>query len=344
MAEVVVPPPLRRSQRAVLGAACLLLSALPTGCGSSAHVASSTPSGSGSHAAVATPQQLAALRLQAMPASSVPIDGPPLQAGFGSVWSASSHGLVRLSLAGGRPRIVLRGPVDDVALGGCCVYALSASARRLVEFDPHTMRVRRRWKLAAGAHSVAVREHIIYVVGGGPPVSVERIDLRNGAISHTTIRMAVGVAQDRSIAVGPGAVWVIDGSSLYRLDPANLSVVGSRSLAASDIWFGDRSLWAASETPNGGVDRIDPVTDRIIAHDDSDAIQIAFTPTAVWLAAAAGPTAVNPSTARREAALPAAKVLTSGAAGIAVVGHQVWTVYSDVGKLQRIQVQRVKGR
>ena len=51
---------------------------------------------------------------------------------------------------------------------------------------------------------------------------------------------------------------MIDGGSLYWLDPARLSVLGSRTLTASYIWFGNGSLWAASDSPNGGVERIDP--------------------------------------------------------------------------------------
>ena len=193
--------------------------------------------------------------------------------GFGAVWSASSQGLVRLSVPGGRPQRVLRTAVDDLALAGCCVYALSGSARSLVEFDPHAMKVTRRWELAVGAHSIAARGYEIYVVSSGPPVSVERIDLRDGAIRRRAMRTAIGVAGDRAVAVGPEAVWMIDGSRLYRLDPATLSITGSRDLAASDIWFGDGSLWAASETPNGGVDRIDPATDRIISAERQAAIE-----------------------------------------------------------------------
>lgn len=247
---------------------------------------------------------------------------------------------MRLSVPGGRPQTVVPTSTDDLAIAGCCVYALSRSTGKLFEFNPHVMKVTRSWKLPPGAHSLTASGHEIYVASSGPPTTVERINLRSGAIRRTAIRNAAGeIAQDRAIAVGPNAVWVINGVSLYRLDPATLSVVGSSSLAASDIWFGDGSLWAASETPNGGVDRINPATDRIAASDDADAIQIAFTPHVVWLSAAAGPTAINPLTARREAELPAAKVLTSGASGIAVVGHQVWTVYSDAHELQRIQVR-----
>src|SRR6202035_51214 len=109
---------------------------LLAGCGSSAHGTSSTASRSGRHGSAPAPHRSVTPRLHAPPATSVPIDGPPLQVGFGAVWSASSQGLVRLSVPGGRPQRVLRTAVDDLALAGCCVYALPGSARSLVSLDP----------------------------------------------------------------------------------------------------------------------------------------------------------------------------------------------------------------
>jgi hypothetical protein len=131
-------------------------------------------------------------------------------------------------------------------------------------------------------------------------------------------------------------VWEIDGTSLYRLDPARLSLRSTTSLVASDIWFGDGSLWAASENPHGGVERIDPQSDRVEAQSQADAIQIAFSPGVAWLSAAAGPAAVNAVTARTLATLPASSVASNGSAGIAVVGDEIWTTYSDLQRLQRI--------
>ena len=165
---------------------------------------------------------------------------------------------------------------------------------------------------------------------------VERIELRGGATRRAAIPHANGLAQDRAIAAGRGWVRVTDGGSIYRLDPTSLALERSGTLAGSDIWFGDGSLWAASENPNGGVERLDPASGLVLARVDFDAIQIAFSARAVWLAAAAGPTAIDPVTAKREAALSTTYVPTNGAGGIAVVGNQVWTVYTDVSKLQRV--------
>jgi hypothetical protein len=83
----------------------------------------------------------------------------------------------------------------------------------------------------------------------------------------------------------------------------------------------------------------------IVAYDDgrafqwrsaSDATQIAFSPHAVWLAAAAGPTAVDPVTAKTQPAraIPAG---SQSSAGIAVVGNEVWIAYTAIGTLVRIR-------
>jgi len=316
------------------------VAALLVGCGSSSHRAAFTTRCGGVPASSPGGVAYAPHRLRVLATTSVPIDGPPLQAGSGSVWSASSVGLVRLSAAAVRPKIVVRAPINDVVLAGGCVYALSEATNRLIEFDPRVGKVTRRWALGGGGQSLAAAAGEIYVAFSGSPPAVERIDLRTGSTRRASIGPASGLASDRAIAVGPAGVWVADGGSLYRLDRTTLSLKHSVSLAASDIWFGDGSLWAASENPNGGVERLDPFSARVLARVDSDAIQIAFSPRAVWLAAAAGPTAIDPVTAKREAWLSTTNVPSNGAGGIAVVGNQVWTVYTDLSKLQRVLAGR----
>jgi hypothetical protein len=324
-----------RHKLASAGTAAVAAASLAfTACGSSSH--QSTTAARASERVTTTSKRVPRqLRVTSM--IPVPIDGPPLVAGFGAVWSASSRGLVRLTVPAARAEIVLRSPIDDVALSGCCVYALSRSSNSLIGFDPSHAKTTRRWRLPAGAASIVASGHDLYVALNGPPVAVERIDLESGAVRRATIPQATVLAQDRAIAAAPGRVWVIDGTNLYRLNPVTLSPVNTRTLGASDIWFGDGSLWAASENPNGGVERIDATTGRILASDTADAIQIAFTPHTVWLSAASGPTAIDPVTAHRQAALPTRRVPTQGDGGIAVVGRQVWTTYTDIDKLQKIQ-------
>lgn len=330
--------------RAGSGASLLvMLAPVLAACGASSGTASTSPPTAQAPAAqtsttASTSSASPPTRLRVRATRSVPIDGAPLQVGLGSVWSASSQGLVRLSVPTGKPSVVVRSPTDDIALSGGFVYALSRSTNTVIRFDPRQMNVTRRWRLPAGAHSLTAGDHAIYLALSGPPTAVERIDLLGGATHRAAIPSSGVAAQDEAIAAGPDAVWLTDGNSLYQLNPTTLSVVRATSLGfqASDIWFGDGSLWAASENPDGGVERINPTSGRVLARSQSDAIQIAFSPHAVWLAAAAGPTAIDPVTAKTEAALPTAKVLSQGAGGIAVVANEVWTVYTDIGTLQRV--------
>lgn len=321
-----------------------VVAVLVVGCGSSSkssssssHAPSSTvPAGSTQTAASASASS-APHRLTLVAKTAVSGGGLPLQVGLGSVWSASPRGLVRLSIPGGQATVVVRSPVDDLALSGGFVYALSRATNTVIQFDPRQMKVTRRWKLPRGSQSITAGDHAIYVAAAGPPVAVERIDVPGGATRRVTVPHASGLIQDEAIAAGAGAVWVSDGSALYRLDPTALSLVRSTSLGAtSDIWFGDGSLWAASENPGGGVERIDPASGRVAARSASDATQIAFSPHAVWLGAAAGPTAIDPATAKTEAALPVPEGQQSSA-GIAVVGNEVWIAYTDIGTLVRLR-------
>jgi hypothetical protein len=317
-----------------------VLIALLAACGSTSHQAASTARSLGNVASSSTSVPPVAPKLRVLANVSVPIDRSPLEVGFGAVWSASSHGLVRLSLDAARPTIVLPSFVDDIALSDCCVYALSSATNRLIEFDPKAMTIKRQWTLPAGAHSLAVGDHNVYVVFSGPPASVERIDLQSGATHHANIPHASGLSRYRAIAAAPGKVWVIAGGRLYRLDPATLSVLKATDLDAAGIWFGDGSLWAANENLGGGVERLDPTSDRVLARNDSDSIQIAFSPHAVWLSAGAGATAIDPVTAQVEAIEPIANVLSPASAGIAMVGKQLWMDYANKGQLQRILVSK----
>jgi hypothetical protein len=318
-----------------------LVTALLAACSSSSHDAASTARSVGTGAATSTSVPPVVPHLRVVATTSVPIDRAPLQVGFGAVWSASTHGLVRLSMPAAQPTVVMPSPTDDIAISGCCVYALSGATNRLIEFDPRLMKITRQWTLQSGAHSLVAGNHQIYVAFNGPPVAVESVNLQGGATRHAVIPHASALAPDRAIAAAPGKLWVLDGSSIYRLNPATLATVSSTSADATNIWFGDGSLWAANGAhPRGGVERIDPASGRVLAHVDADALQVAFSPHAVWLSALAGLTAVDPVTAKVESILPVENVLSQDNAGIAVVGNQIWNDYIDIGKLQRIQVRQ----
>jgi hypothetical protein len=326
--------------RLTAAALVALAGLLVSSCGTASTRGRVTP-GCGSLAAAATSSISPAVRrLHALPSSRVPIDGQPLAYGFGAVWSASSSGLVELSPPVGQPRILVREPIDDVALSSGCVFALSQAKSEVLELNPRTKRLIRSWRVAQGSRSLVAAPHDVYVAYANGAAGVQRIDLSTGAMTQSAVPNATGLANDQAIAYGSGRLWLADTGTIYRLDPTRLSVDGSTGLAVSDIWFGDGNLWAASDSADGGVERISPNTGRVTATVNADAIQIAFSPGLVWLASARGPTAIRAGSARRVATLAPAQVLDDDSAGIAVVNNQIWTTYTDLKRLQRLVPSR----
>lgn len=334
--RLLAHPPRRSLTGSGLATVAAMSVAVVVGCGASSSQPLVASRCHGRSIALAGSPGLAIRRLRALGSSPTPIGAAPLLPAFGAVWAPSSAGLVKLSVPSAKPTIAVRMPIDDIAVTSSCVYGLSQARNKLLEVDPGSLRVTRQWTLNRGSHSITATDTAVYVAYDSGTTGVERVDLASGRVTRATIPSASGMAADQAIAAGAGSVWETDGTSLFRLDPGRLSVTSTTSLVASDIWFGDGSLWAASENPNGGVERIDPQSDRVEARSQADAIQIAFSPGVAWLSAAAGPTAVNSVSARKLAALPTSSVASSGSAGIAIVGHEIWTTYTDVRQLQRI--------
>ncbi len=280
-------------------------------------------------------------QLVALPATGALVSSSILESGFGSVWAASTDGLVKLSATGGISG-GLAGTVLDVALGSNAVYALVGGDRnQLLEVDPSTVKALRHWTLADAAKSLVVAGDAAYVDHGTYPATIDRVDLKTGAIRTVTLKAITdSLVPGQALAAGDGLIWATDGTTVLGLDPTDLSVrrTGHISLGVEDIWFGDGSVWAAARGYGGGVHRIDPATGSETARVTSDAVQIAFSPHGVWLSATAGPVEIDPSTTAVLATLPARDVLSSDAAGMAVVGPEVWVDYADTGQIQRIKV------
>jgi hypothetical protein len=109
--------------------AAVLCGAVITDCGGSAHRTQAARPSKRPISAATTNLAQPIRRLRALTSAAVPIDGPPLQAGLGAVWSASSSGLIELSKPAGKPTVVIHEPVDDVAVSATRVYALMGCGR-----------------------------------------------------------------------------------------------------------------------------------------------------------------------------------------------------------------------
>lgn len=164
------------------------------------------------------------LRMTAIRSTAMPIDGPPLQSGFGALWSASSRGLLRIMPGTEKSQILLHGSIDDVAIAGHSVFALSRSRGTLYRVDPDSLRTTRRWRLRADPHSLVATPSAVFVDFTSASSQVARIDLESGRTRYSPLPAGTGPSQDQSIAVGSGSVWELSEGSLYRLDPVRLVV------------------------------------------------------------------------------------------------------------------------
>ncbi len=265
--------------------------------------------------------------------------GLPLLTGFGYVWSASAAGLIRFTTRG-KARKVLDTPVRDIAIAARSVVVLLDRTPELLSFDPTTLRSARRWRLPGPGGSVTTDGSTVYAVEGSAPARITRLDLSTGAMASRVLPLSDTPAADRSIALGAGSLWFADQSAVIQLDPSNLATVRSIAspISPSSIWFGDSAIWVSSDAPDGGIFRLDPDTAKITTNRRTDAIQIAFTPQRVWLAAAAGATAVLPTTGQLVGSIPAKDVLDDSSAGIAVVGPDLWVAYENQGIVQVLRI------
>jgi hypothetical protein len=298
--------------------------------GSGAAVSPSTP------APAASPVVLSTRVVATKPSLGA---GLPLLTGFGHVWSASGQGLVRFTLDG-KAETFLGKSVRDIALSANAVVVLLDQTSEMVTFDPAALRVSRQWALPGPGVSVTADGNVAYVVDGSAPAHIIRVDLSTGALRTRVIPGSDAPASDRSIAVGGGSLWFVTQSHVYQLNPRVLTTVRSivSPISPSSVWFGDNAVWVSSEDPGGGVFRLDPKTALITTTVGTDAIQMAFTPQSVWLAAAAGATALRPSTGGLVGTVPASDVLDDSSAGIAVVGSTLWVAYGNQSTIQILQV------
>ncbi len=266
--------------------------------------------------------------------------GLPLLAGFGHVWSASTQGLIRFSLAGSAQKFLGK-PVKDIALSAHAVVVLLENSSQLLTLDPTTLQVTHQWVLPGAGLSITATGDVAYVVQGSAPEGITRINLTSGVSSTRALPADATPASDRSIAFGDGSVWVATSSLIYQLNPLGLTT--TRSIAStipiSSVWFGDNAVWGSSENSGVGVFRLDPKNGAITVTRGTDAIQIAFAPRRVWLAAAVGATALDPATGHLVGTIPTSDVPDDGTAGIAVVGSNLWVANYNQVTIQFLQIE-----
>jgi branched-chain amino acid transport system substrate-binding protein len=121
-------------------------------------------------------------------------------------------------------------PLNDVAVGGGAVWAISGPAASAFQIDAHTGAVKTRIPIvnqlgttAPFPVAVAVGEGSVWVVNGNTQ-TVTKIDPELGGVTAT---IPLGIGRNPSdIAAGGGAVWVANGGNgtLARIDPTTNAV------------------------------------------------------------------------------------------------------------------------
>jgi hypothetical protein len=250
-----------------------------------------------------------------------------MQAGAGALWvSLSGEKLLRVDLASNRvvATLALADPVASPAVTAsgvwlvCCWSGINTRhpAGWLVRVDPASMRVATRVRLPGLPTAVGAGSGGVWVTGAGGPIW--RVDPASGRVVATIgVLDGLGGLPGREgpagevgdVLVGRDAVWVSNPASgeVLRVDPAHNRLVGAASAdggspvggslvaTGGQVWAtSGTTLWAlGGQAPQvwlgelGGQDEGDPVSD------------LAASPGAVWVGAAAGLLRVDLARLRR---------------------------------------------
>jgi DNA-binding SARP family transcriptional activator/streptogramin lyase len=221
------------------------------------------------------------------------------------------------------------GALPGPAAAGTGRIWVGTGARLLVAIDVHGRKIVERVGLPAPPHQLAAGDGIVWI-GNDYDGTVSRLDERIGFVSRpfrpqrrSTGRLALatgfgslwvgsqdgrvaridpirdrlvatidGIRAPEAIAVGEGAVWVIEATrpALSRIDPRTNRMTRKIALGSlpTAVGIGAGSVWVA--TSDGRVWRIDPQTNRIRATINTGGSPVAVEATGplVWVADASG--------------------------------------------------------
>lgn len=189
--------------------------------------------------------------------------------------------------------------------------------------------------LRSGAEDLATSGGALWVAGFQ---AVSRLDPVTGRVV-ARIRIP-GVANDRSIAVGDGSIWITSGittvpGGVYRIDPSTDRVVAIIHVGGTvlGIAVGAGRVWVTRPTQTlGEVIRIDPQTNRVTGppiNVGRGPAQIAYGEGALWVENTSPPSVmrIDPATGN-VSAVPVV--------GVTVVGYDsLWAASDD--SLTRLQ-------
>jgi hypothetical protein len=201
-------------------------------------------------------------------------------------------------------------------------------------------RRRRRRPLLGGAVALAVAVAAIVIAFRSLPAT-EQV---TGPHVVTVLRIG-GNPVDGVLAAGSLWVTYYDRREVVRIDPVGREMIARVPLGApaEDIAAGDGSVWARGLAGDEAtrIWRIDPATNRVVAHFDSPFGEgLALTPGSVWaprrdhVGTGSSLLRLSATTGRRVGQIPAAVGV-----GLTASGRQLWTV-TTYGAVVRIDGAR----
>ena len=247
---------------------------------------------------------------------------------------ARADSLVRIDVSGGRPTggLAVGAEPSAVTVCGVSVWVTTLSGT-VFEIDPktlrsHAVRVHGRPSDVANVGDLAA-------VVSGPPEQVTMIDAGFGQVSDV-VRVPAAHVPATAVAFGRD-VWIADpsGHSVDLLDPPYTGVQSSISLAgaprfvaagAGALWVvGGQTLW-----------KIDPGSRRVVArvHLDFAPVAIDAGDGGAWLVdqSAAAIVRIDPRTNRIATTIPVGR----GPAAVAVGADAVWVANREDGTVSEI--------
>jgi hypothetical protein len=211
--------------------------------------------------------------------------------GFGAIWVAGQGALLRIDLRTNRVVATIPTPVTgesaSIAFGEGAVWVTSGQANGVVyRVDPAANRVTAAIGVPGGAFGIVVAAGTVWVTQYLPepdPGIVVRIDARsNRLLSQVEVPNMPG-----PIRYGLDAIWVTSRFTVSRIDPGSGAVTQPLHRVGDVRAVGGGSLWGtyANSAEDAGVQRIDPVTGRVVASIRiPNGVLIAFGLGTLWVA------------------------------------------------------------
>ena len=157
----------------------------------------------------------------------------------------------------------LRGTPMAVAVGEGSVW-VTVAEQTLVRIDAETRKVRARIDLGMQPIELAVGNGAVWVLNVDGDALI-RVDPRTDDVVATIPLVRGNSRGAGQVVVGGGAVWVVHGRRVSRIEPATNTATVVRPPGVMTIDYGDDSLWLQSKGYGTEIERVVPSTSATLS-------------------------------------------------------------------------------